>query len=133
MRILNIFHIPDITSLPVDARTTFANECKRSLAAGIVETAETTFLLLIAVRYFHAAPFQKSLIASAGSFGLFLAPLTVYLVGLLQRKAAQSLFRRVFTTWRRCLSLLQHCFHGNGCLYLRPLSQYLLKTAPFPY
>jgi len=78
-------------NLPRKARLTFVNDCKRAVTSGVLETAETTFLLLIAVRYFDATAFQKSLIASAGSFGLFLAPLIVYLVGCSQTKAATSL------------------------------------------
>jgi hypothetical protein len=49
----------------------------RSLAGGIVESASGTFLLLMAVRWLHASPTAKGLIATGGSVGYLLAPLIV--------------------------------------------------------
>mgnify|MGYP003334172706 CR=1 FL=1 len=46
-------------------------------ATGILETAATTFLLLIATRWFHAGATAKAIIASGGSLGLLLSPLVV--------------------------------------------------------
>jgi MFS family permease len=45
-----------------------------------LEAAGSTFLLLIAVRWFHAGAGAKGLVAAAGSLGLLLSPLTVSLV-----------------------------------------------------
>ena len=53
---------------------TYRYECWRALAAGVIETAGTIFLLLIAVRYYHAGPLAKALVAGGGSLGLILAP-----------------------------------------------------------
>ncbi len=65
-----------------DARTTttFRYERWRAVASGILETAATTFLLLIAVRHFEAGAIAKGLIASGGSVGLMLGPLVVSFV-----------------------------------------------------
>lgn len=59
---------------------TYRYEKWRSAAAGILETAGTTFLLLIAVKYFHAGALPKGLVASGGSLGLMLGPVVVTLV-----------------------------------------------------
>ena len=56
---------------------TFRYERRRAVATGILETAATTFLLLIATRWFHAGATAKALIASGGSLGLLLSPLVV--------------------------------------------------------
>ena len=56
---------------------TYRYERWRALAAGVIEAAGTIFLLLIAVRCFHAGPFAKALIAGGGSLGLILAPWVV--------------------------------------------------------
>ena len=53
---------------------TYRCECWRALSAGILETAGTVFLLLIAVRWYHAGPFAKAMVAGGGSLGLILAP-----------------------------------------------------------
>ena len=56
---------------------TYRQERWRAIAAGIMETAGTTFLLLIAVRAFTAGALAKALIAGGGSLGLLLSPLVV--------------------------------------------------------
>ena len=56
---------------------TFRYERLRSLSAGIIESAATTFLLLIAVRWFEAGATAKALVAAGGSFGLLLSPVIV--------------------------------------------------------
>ena len=56
---------------------TYRYECWRALSAGIIEAAGTIFLLLIAVRCYHAGPFAKAMIAGGGSVGLILAPWVV--------------------------------------------------------
>ena len=59
---------------------TYRYEKWRSAAAGVLETASTTFLLLIAVKYFHAGALAKGLVASGGSVGLMLGPVVVSMV-----------------------------------------------------
>src|SRR5262245_18605081 len=56
---------------------TYRYEKWRALAAGVLESAATLFLLLIAVRWYHAGPFAKALVAGGGSVGLLCAPLLV--------------------------------------------------------
>lgn len=56
---------------------TFRHERWRAVSAGILETAANTFLLIIAVRWFHAGSTSKALVAGGGSFGLFLTPIVV--------------------------------------------------------
>lgn len=53
---------------------TYRYERWRSVSTGIIETAATIFLLLIAVRWYGAGPLSKALIAGGGSLGLLLAP-----------------------------------------------------------
>lgn len=61
------------------ARTekTFRIERWRAITSGILETAGTTFLLLVAVRWFHAGAFAKALVAAGSSVGLLITPLVV--------------------------------------------------------
>ncbi len=59
-------------------RTTYRHELWRSTAAGIIETAGTTFLLTIAVKEFAAGSVAKGVVAGAGSLGLLLSPLSVW-------------------------------------------------------
>lgn len=58
-------------------RRTYRLELQRAVANGILESAGSTFLLLIAVRAFQAGAFAKALVASGGSAGLMLTPLVV--------------------------------------------------------
>ena len=53
---------------------TYRYERWRALASGVLEVAATVFLLLIAVKHYHAGPFAKAMIAGGGSLGLILAP-----------------------------------------------------------
>jgi hypothetical protein len=59
----------------------------------MIETAGTTFLLLIAVRWFNAGANAKALLASGASLGLLLSPLVVSLVSHRQWPAAQAASR----------------------------------------
>ncbi len=61
------------------ARTqrTFRIERWRALTSGVLETAGTTFLLLVAVRWFHAGALAKALVAAGSSVGLLATPLVV--------------------------------------------------------
>lgn len=73
---------------------TFRYERWRALSAGILETAATIFLLLIAVRWYSAGAISKALIAGGGSLGLLLAPWVVSRVeslGMPVAKAASKL------------------------------------------
>ena len=67
--------------MDADTRTrlTFAAERRRAVAAGAVETAGATFLLLIAVSWFDAGPLAKGLVAAGSGLGYLIAPLTVTL------------------------------------------------------
>lgn len=53
---------------------TYYYERWRAVASGILETAGTTFLLLIAVRWFQAGAWAKALVAGGGSVGFLLSP-----------------------------------------------------------
>lgn len=78
--------------MAADGRTqiTYFYERWRAISAGIIETANTTFLLLIAVRWFEAGPWAKALLASGGSLGLILSPLLVKWVEASGRPIAQA-------------------------------------------
>jgi MFS family permease len=59
-----------------DARVTaltYRYDLLRAIPQGIIETASTTFLLLIAVKALDADPTAKALIAAAGNVGLLLS------------------------------------------------------------
>lgn len=61
----------------VREQQTFRMERIRAVAAGVLETANATFLLLIAQRWFAAGPGEKSLLQTNASLGLLLSPLIV--------------------------------------------------------
>lgn len=63
------------------------------MTSGILETAESTFLLLIAVRFFNAGSTPKALIAAAGSFGFILSPFIVHIVARFKTTAGAALSR----------------------------------------
>jgi MFS family permease len=56
---------------------TYRYEKWRALTSGVLETAGSTFLLLIAVRWFEAGSLAKALVAGGGSLGLLISPLMV--------------------------------------------------------
>lgn len=64
---------------PHRTKITYRNERWRAVAAGVLETAASTFLLLIAVKYFAAGPIAKGLVASGGALGQMLGPAVVSL------------------------------------------------------
>lgn len=72
---------PDIT-----ARTVVL-ERYRAIAMGVYESAPSTFLLLILVRWFHGSAADKSLIAAANNAGLLLAPATIFVARQLRWSA----------------------------------------------
>jgi MFS family permease len=69
---------------------TFRYERFRAVCAGMIETAGTTFLLLIAVRWFSAGATAKSLIAAGTSVGFLMSPLVVSLVSHRQWSASRA-------------------------------------------
>jgi len=69
---------------------TYRQEQRRALVAGILETAGTTFLLLVAVRAFEAGALAKGLIAAGGSLGLLLTPFTVSVVARLRMPVTRA-------------------------------------------
>ncbi len=72
---------------------TYRRERWRAVTAGVLETAGSTFLLLIAVRWFEAGAFNKALVAGGGSVGLLLSPLVVTQVSAAGWPAAQAASR----------------------------------------
>jgi MFS family permease len=70
--------------LPERTRVTYTVERLRAVSAGILETAGSTFYLLIAVRWFDAGSMAKAVIAAGGSIGLLLSPFIVKIVGSLR-------------------------------------------------
>lgn len=60
---------------------TYRYEKWRAAAAGIMETAGATFLLLIAVRHFEAGATAKAIVAGGASVGLMISPVVVSVVG----------------------------------------------------
>ena len=73
--------------------TTFRYERWRALSGGILETAGTTFLLLIAVSYFKADATAKGLISIGGSVGLMMGPVVVGMMERAQLPAARGAAR----------------------------------------
>lgn len=69
---------------------TYRYERWRALSSGVLETAGSTFLLLIAVRWFQAGALSKALIAAGGSAGLMLAPWLVARVEASGRPVARA-------------------------------------------
>lgn len=62
---------------PDRTQATYRLELRRAVANGVLEAAGGTFLLLIAVRWFHAGFLAKGLVAAGGSVGLLLTPVAV--------------------------------------------------------
>lgn len=64
---------------PLDAiaRKTFANDCLRQAAVGLLDTGPRTFFLLIAVQRFAADDFAKALISIPGAVGMLLSVILV--------------------------------------------------------
>ncbi len=71
-------------------QVTYRIEKYRAAAVGILETAGSTFLLLIAVRAFEAGATEKALIAAGGNIGMLSAPLMVVLVERLRWPASKG-------------------------------------------
>jgi hypothetical protein len=86
------------------AQLTYRYDNWRAISAGIVESASGTFLLLIAVRWFHANEWAKGLIATGGSVGFLLAPLIVSFVEK----------RR----WKTSHAAARLCAVGSACFFV---------------
>lgn len=86
---------------------TFRFERWRAWASGILEAAGSTFLLLIAVRWFHAGQNAKALIAAGGSFGLMLGPWVVAQVETLQWRTSLAAARLMWfgASWMVLMTL----------------------------
>lgn len=65
--------------MPDSSRTTrtFRFEAFRAVSAGIIETAGSTFFVLIAISWFEAGALAKGLVASGSGLGYLLSPLVV--------------------------------------------------------
>jgi MFS family permease len=72
---------------------TYRYERWRAVTGGILETAGSTFLLLIAVRWFNSGASAKALIASGSSVGLLLTPLVVKYVEATRSTTARIISR----------------------------------------
>jgi MFS family permease len=66
-----------LASNPLQSRT-YRLERWRAVASGIIDTGPQTFLLLIAVVYFHAGNTAQSLVVTGGALGMVLSPLTIF-------------------------------------------------------
>ncbi len=75
---------------------TYRSERWRAVSSGIIESAGTTFLLLIAVRAFHSGPFWKAAVAGGSSLGLLLTPVVVSWVTRQRRPPSQAAARLFF-------------------------------------
>lgn len=74
-------------------QTTYRLELRRAVANGILESAGSTFLLLIAVRWYAAGSTAKALVAAGGSVGLLVTPVVVSQVARLGWPAARAAAR----------------------------------------
>jgi len=77
---------------------TYRYERWRALSAGVIETAGTTFLMLIAVRWFQAGSLAKGLVAGGGSLGLICAPWVVSRVEAARWPVARAASRLAATS-----------------------------------
>jgi hypothetical protein len=67
------------------ARATFRYDCLRAVSSGLIDSAASTFLLLIATKSLQADSVSKSLIAAGGNVGLLL---TLWLTNAAERRGA---------------------------------------------
>jgi MFS family permease len=80
-------------SMQPATEVTYRYERWRALSGGILETAGNTFLLLVAVQWFHAGATAKAFVAGGGSLGLMLSPVVVSVVARSGLRAAQAACR----------------------------------------
>lgn len=69
---------------------TFQLELRRAVTAGVLETAASTFLLIIAVQHFRTGATAKALLVMGGPLGLLLSPLAVLLTRRMGWTAAKG-------------------------------------------
>ena len=67
-----------MTHVDTISSTTFRWERLRSVAAGVTETANSTFLGVIAIQYFHASQEMKGALLMNTSLGLLISPLVLW-------------------------------------------------------
>lgn len=70
---------------------TFRLERFRSIAAGITETANSTFLGVIAIKYFNASPIEKGVLLANTSMGMLISPLVLWLAAQLGWSAGKGI------------------------------------------
>ncbi|MDB6053971.1 MAG: Major Facilitator Superfamily protein [Verrucomicrobiales bacterium] len=71
-------------------QTTFKYERIRSIGSGILESAVTTFILLIAIRVYSASGLYKGLLAGGASLGFLISPLVVHLAEVRKWKTSHG-------------------------------------------
>lgn len=74
--------LPPMTPL---TRATFRYDCLRAVSSGVIDSAASTFLLLIAVKSLQVDSVSKSLIAAGGNLGLLL---TLWLTSAAEARGA---------------------------------------------
>jgi hypothetical protein len=74
---------------------TYRYECYRAVGAGIIEAAGSTFLILIAVRWFSAGVVAKGCVAAGSGLGYLLTPVLVARVKASRQPVAQVAARVV--------------------------------------
>lgn len=81
---MDVARSPATASLSAAATTkkTYLFDRLRSVASGVIDSAASTFLLLIAVKAFDAGSIEKSFIAASGNIGMLLS---LWLVPLVER------------------------------------------------
>ncbi len=97
------------------ARTTFRYEQIRAVSLGILETASTTFILLIAVRFFQFSANIKWITISGDSLGLLFCPLLVYYVAKNKLNSSKS---AAFVTFLGGISTLIAAFFPNEATFI---------------
>jgi hypothetical protein len=76
---------------------TFRYEAFRAVSSGVIETASSTFLLVIAVQWFEAGAFAKGCVAAGSGLGYLLSPAVVAIVKHLQMPATLAAARLALT------------------------------------
>jgi MFS family permease len=69
---------------------TFYYECHRAMASGVLESAYSTFIILIAVRLYAADGASKSILAAGNAMGLLTGMFLVYLAARLKWTASRG-------------------------------------------
>ena len=67
-----------MTPAEVKTRLTFRWDLLRGGMQGVLEPIWHTFVLLVAIRVFHASDNAKSILVSAGFLGLLLTPISMH-------------------------------------------------------